>query len=228
MYKVMKPNKAVLRKNRCRFLDYFTEEWNVCYSVWCSWASGEQGILLGCLNNLPVEIAAHSQPSTSFNEPSIGLSKFLNLLCTCPQYRCSEDLLDDRRGSIKFITPLDVSFGKSTKYWLSMTTGILTSSNLRNWNNTCVRNLQLYLSLQRTLLLAILKVTDARRDVIMARGLHRRFHLPPESIGGRSSGPSHYAFPLVAWYLHVLLDAMKTVWTSTVFRLLQIKKMSTL
>ena len=27
-----------------------------------------------------------------------------------------------------------------------------------------------------------------------------------------------------AWYLHVLRDAIKTVWTSTVFRLLQIKK----
>ena len=30
MNKVMKPNKAV-RKNRCRFLDYFAEEWNVRY-----------------------------------------------------------------------------------------------------------------------------------------------------------------------------------------------------
>ena len=149
MYKVMKPNKAVLRKNRCRFLDYFTEEWNVCYSVWCSWASGEQGILLGCLNNLPVEIAVHSQPSTSFNEPSIGLSKFLNLLCTCPQYQCSGDLLDDRRGSLKFITPLDVSFEKRTKYWLSMTIGVLTSSNLRNWNSVCARNSK-YLSLSST------------------------------------------------------------------------------
>ena len=105
-----------------------------------------------------------------------------------------------------------------------MTKEILTSSNLRNWNNTCVRNLQFYLSLRRTLLLAILKVTDARRDVIMARGLHRRFHLSPESVGGRPSGPSPCAFPLGAWYLHVLLDAMKTVWTSTVFRLSQIKK----
>ena len=123
------------------------------------------------------------------------MSKFLNLLCTCPQYQCSKDLLDDRRGSLKFITPLDVSFGKSTKYWLSMTKEILTSSNLRNWNNTCVRNLQFYPSLRRTLLLAILKVTDARRDVIMARGLHRRFHLSPESIGGRPSGPSPLRLP---------------------------------
>ena len=73
-------------------------------------------------------------------------------------------------------------------------------------------------SVSLTLLLAILKVTDARRDVIMARGLHRRFHLPPESIGGRPSGPSPCAFPLGAWYLHVLLDAVKTVWTSAVFR----------
>ena len=31
MHKVMKPNKAVRKKYRCRFLDYFTEEWNVCY-----------------------------------------------------------------------------------------------------------------------------------------------------------------------------------------------------
>ena len=79
-------------------------------------------------------------------------------------------------------------------------------------------------SVSLTLLLAILKVTDAKRDVIKARGLHRRFHLPPESIGGRPSGPSPCAFPLGAWYLHVLHDAMKTVWTSTVFRLSQIKK----
>ena len=42
-------------------------------------------ILLGWLNNLPVGITAHSQPSTSFNETPISLSKFLNLLCTCPQ-----------------------------------------------------------------------------------------------------------------------------------------------
>ena len=129
------------------------------------------------------------------------------------------------RGSLIFITPLDVSFRKITKYWLSMTIEILTSSNLRKWNSTCVRNLQFYPSLRRTLLLAILKVTtNARRDVIMAQGLHRRFHLPPESIGERSSGPFPCAFPLGAWYLHVLLDAMKTVWTSTVFRLSQIKK----
>ena len=128
------------------------------------------------------------------------------------QYQCSEDLLDDRRGSLKFITLLDVSFEKSTKYWLSMTKEILASSNLRNWNNTCVRNLQFYLSLRRTLLLAILKVTtNARRDVIMARGLHRRVHLPPVSLGESSSGPSPCAFPLGAWYLHVLLDAMKKV-----------------
>ena len=41
-----------------------------------------KGFLLGWLNNLPVEIAAQSKPSTSFNERPVGLSKFLNLLCT--------------------------------------------------------------------------------------------------------------------------------------------------
>ena len=30
MNKVIKPKKAV-RKTRCRFLDYFAEEWTVCY-----------------------------------------------------------------------------------------------------------------------------------------------------------------------------------------------------
>ena len=44
-----------------------------------------KSFLLGWSNNLQVEIAAHSQPSTSFNEPPIGLSKFLNLLWTGPQ-----------------------------------------------------------------------------------------------------------------------------------------------
>ena len=51
-----------------------------------------KGFLSGWLNNLPIEIAAHSQPSTSFNEPPIGLSKFLNLLCTCPQ-KCNQSIL---------------------------------------------------------------------------------------------------------------------------------------
>ena len=149
------------------------------------------------------------------------------------RYECSGDLLDDRSGSLKFITPLDVSFEKSTKYWLSMTTGILTSSNLRNWNSICVRNLQFYLSLRRTLLLAILKVTDARHDVILAGGLHHRFpwrHLPhpvsfllhPKSRV-RPSRPSPCAFPVGVWYSHVLFYAKKRS-DPYVWRLSQTKK----
>ena len=132
------------------------------------------------------------------------------------RYECSGDLLDDRSGSLKFITPLDVSFEKSTKYWFSMTTGILASPNLWNWNSICVRSLNFYPSLRQTLLLAmILKVSDAKRDVILARGVYQSFpwrRLPhpvsfllrTKSRGTRLSGPSPCAFPVCAWYSHVL------------------------
>ena len=86
------------------------------------------------------------------------------------RYECSEDLLDDRRGSLKFITPLDVSFEKSTKYWFSMTTGILASPNLWNWNSICVRSLNFYPSLRQTLLLAMIL------KVILARGVTSYWH----------------------------------------------------
>ena len=58
-----------------------------------------------------------------------------------------------------------------------MTTGILTSPN-RLWicNSTCVRNPQfLSVSSTNTFARRILKVTDKRHDVILARGLHHRF-----------------------------------------------------
>ena len=124
------------------------------------------------------------------------------------RYECSEDLLDDRRGSLKFITPLDASFGKSTKYWLSMTKEILTSSNLRTGAVYAWEIPNFYPPLRRTLLLTIFKVTDARHDVILTGGLHHRFpwrHLPhPVSFllrtksRVRPSGPSPCAFPVGA------------------------------
>ena len=140
------------------------------------------------------------------------------------RYECSEDLLDDRRGSLKFITPLDVSFGKSTKYWLSMIIEILTSSNLRNWNSICARNPK-YLSVSSTNTFARYFESHWRetwRHTGRIGGLHHRFpwrHLPhPVSFllrtksRGRPSGPSPCAFPVGAWYSHLLFYARKTVW----------------
>ena len=166
-----------------------------------------------------------------------------------------------------------------------MTTGILTSPN-RLWicNSTRVRNPQ-FLSVSSTNTFAhrILKVTDNRHDVILARGLHHRFpwailhvfeslfliswednrdcHITmPLSLKKKEvqikedqwnkmfravqvywfpwrhlpnpSGPSPSGFPVGAWPGYLVFarsrDAIKTVWTSTVFCLLQIKNMRTL
>ena len=60
-----------------------------------------------------------------------------------------------------------------------MTTGILKSLNPRNRNSISVISSKfLFLSPMNTLL-AILKVTDAGRDVILAGGLNHRFPWRP-------------------------------------------------
>ena len=63
--------------------------------------------------------------------------------------------------------PLDVSSQKSTKVCFSMTIGILKFPDPRNRDSISVIN-------SKDTLLAILKVTDARRDVILAGGLNHR------------------------------------------------------
>ena len=66
-----------------------------------------------------------------------------------------------------------------------MTIETLKSPNPRNQNSiSVIKSKFLSFSLMNTLL-AILKVTDARRDVILAGGLYHRFpwkHLPPPPI----------------------------------------------
>ena len=66
-----------------------------------------------------------------------------------------------------------------------MTIGILKSPNPRNRNSiSVIKSKFLSVSLMNTLL-AILKVTDVRRDVILAGGLYHRFpwrHLPPPLV----------------------------------------------
>ena len=62
-----------------------------------------------------------------------------------------------------------------------MTIGILKSPDPRNWSSIYVINLKFLSVSSMNTLLAILKVTDAKRDVILAGGLNRRFpwrHLP--------------------------------------------------
>ena len=63
-----------------------------------------------------------------------------------------------------------------------MTRGTLKSPNPRNRNSISVINSKFLSVSSMNTLLAILKVTDARRDVILTGGLNHRFpwrHLPP-------------------------------------------------
>ena len=64
-----------------------------------------------------------------------------------------------------------------------MTIETLKSPNARNRNRLYFRGkIEIFIRLSMNTLLAILKVTDARRDVILAGGLYHRFpwrHLPP-------------------------------------------------
>ena len=63
-----------------------------------------------------------------------------------------------------------------------MTIGIFKSQNPRNRNSISVKNSNFLSVSSMNTLLAILKVTDARRDVILAGGMNHRFpwrHLPP-------------------------------------------------
>ena len=56
-----------------------------------------------------------------------------------------------------------------------MTTGTLKSPNPRNRNCISVMNLEILSDPSMNTLFAILKVTDTRRDVILAGGLNHRF-----------------------------------------------------
>ena len=66
-----------------------------------------------------------------------------------------------------------------------MTIGALKSPHPRNRNNISVMKSKFLSVNSKNTLLAILKVTDARRDVRLAGGLYHRFpwrHLPPRFI----------------------------------------------
>ena len=66
-----------------------------------------------------------------------------------------------------------------------MTIETLKSPNPRNRNSISVIKSKFLSDSSINTLLAILKVTDARRDVILAGGLYHRFpwrHLPPPHI----------------------------------------------
>ena len=80
----------------------------------------------------------------------------------------------------------DVSFQKSTKVWFSMTTGILKSLNPRNRNSISVISTKFLFVSSMNTLLATLKVTDARRDVILTGGLNHRFPWRPSPTPGSS------------------------------------------
>ena len=167
------------------------------------------------LNIFPVEITAHSQPSHPLMK--LLLICLNSSICCAPalkrvtgRYDCSEDLLDDRRGSLKFITPLDVSFEKSTKYWFSMTIEILTSPNLRNWNSMSVRNPK-FLSVSSLNTFGRYfeshwRETWRHTGTRDASPISMETPSPPcflltshKKYRGRASGPSLCAFPVGAW-----------------------------
>ena len=70
--------------------------------------------------------------------------------------------------------PLDVSFQKSTKVCFYMTIEILKSPHPRNRNSIVMINSKFFFVSVTSMntLFAILKVTDARHDVILAGGLN--------------------------------------------------------
>ena len=77
-----------------------------------------------------------------------------------------------------------------------MTRGTLKSPNPRNRKSISVINSKFLSAFSMNTLLAILKVADARRDVILAGGLNHRFpwrHLPPSPAPPRSSSKSRLA-----------------------------------
>ena len=84
-----------------------------------------------------------------------------------------------------------------------MTIETLKSPNPRNRNSISVIKSKFLSVSSMNTLLAILKVTDARRDVILAGGLHHRFpwrHLPLPRWGNQKSikrgGSSQKSNPL--------------------------------
>ena len=67
-----------------------------------------------------------------------------------------------------------------------MTVETLKSPNPRNRNGISVIKSKFVFVSPMNTLLAILKVTDARRDVVLAGGLYQRFpwrHLPSPALG---------------------------------------------
>ena len=116
----------------------------------------------------------------------------LILLCTGPQ-KCDRSVLLPikfaRRygGTFKIhYMSQDVSFQKGTKVWFSMTTGILKSLNPRNRNSISVISTKFLFVSSMNTLLATLKVTDARRNVILTGGLNHRFPWRPSPTPGSS------------------------------------------
>ena len=110
--------------------------------------------------------------NTSCDEPTIAVSKLLNLAVHWLSKVWPVGMITrKRRECLKFNAPLDVSFQKSTKVFPYYSISVINSTFLS-------------VSSMNTLL-AILKVTDARRDVILASGLNHPFpwrHLPPPGI----------------------------------------------
>ena len=122
---------------------------------------------------------AHSLPqipqchlASSFNvtdEPPIAVSKLLNLAVHWPSKVWPVGMIARKICStIEVNTPLDVSCEKRTKVF--------------PYYSISVRNSTFLSVSSMNTLLAILKVTDARRDVILAGGLNHPFpwrHLTP-------------------------------------------------
>ena len=126
------------------------------------------------------QACGHKKKNVSCQNMSLLWNSSVDIVTNNTQYTTTCTNLHPT-GEIYFLTPLDVSFPKGTKVLFSVTIGILKSPNPRNRNSISVIKSKFLSVSSMNTLLAILKVTDARRDVILVGGLYHRFpwrHLP--------------------------------------------------
>ena len=91
------------------------------------------------------------------------------------RYDCSEDLLDDRKKSLKCITLMDVSSEKKDQTLVFYDNRDLSIVKFKKSEKYIREKFEIFILLSSTKtlrVLAILKVTDARGDVILSRRLN--------------------------------------------------------
>ena len=126
------------------------------------------------------------------------------LPCTGPQ-RCHWSvwlpvkIARRQKEVLKTHYPLDVSSQKSTKVCFSMTIGILKFPDPRNRDSISVIN-------SKDTLLAILKVTDARRDVILAGGLNHHSTISVFKFHDFLNKAFDLLYSLLTWIFCMLLQ----------------------